>query len=354
MKRALALLSTAALACSLAACGGSDLSSTSSANVASAGSPEPKEADVLAAYTQAAEVYDWFNLYSLPAVGEPVTEDGQPYDDNQDGIPYQAVDYPGLNTYADLDIRVRSCFSPELADEIMGEGANYRDIGGKLYTASGARGSNLYLLDKTAAAERIDENHWTVTLTFWADFSDQEPQADGYDHTVATTGYSQKVLDYEKTANGWRFTSFCPSDALDLDADTVFTINYYQDFEVTSAYLDYSDWKLVCYLIYSDGAYSEAPFDLLYQRFLERPEDILKVLALLDGSPYAEKGPDYLNIDAIVASAGYQAGGLDPAEQSDFLSVLNTCQPETEAEQAVLDKIRAAYEKTSALNANPG
>lgn len=354
MKRALALFSATALACSLAACGGgSDLASISSANVASSCSPEPTEADVLAAYTQAAEVYDWFNLCSLPAAGEPVTEDGQPYDADQGGIPYQAVAYPGLNTYADLDIRVRSCFSPELADEIMGGNASYRDIDGKLYTASCARGSNLYLLDKTVEAERVDEDHWTVTLTFWANFFDQELQADGHDHTIATTGYSQTVLDYEKTANGWRFTSFCPSDALDLNADTVFSINYYEDFEVTSAYLDYSDWKLACYLIHADGAYAEAPFDLLLHRFMERPADILKVLALLDNSPYREM--EFLNIDGLVANPGSSAAEwLDASEQATFLTVLNTCQPETEAEQAVLEKIRTVYEKMSASNENPG
>ena len=93
-----------------------------------------------------------------------------------------------------------------------------------------------------------------MTITFWADFVDQPIQADGHPHTVATVGYSQRTLDYEKTDEGWRFTSFCPSDDLDLDADTVCTIDYYQDFEVTGAYWDYSDWQLVCYLIYADGA----------------------------------------------------------------------------------------------------
>uniref|UniRef100_UPI00307D19E2 hypothetical protein n=1 Tax=Dysosmobacter welbionis TaxID=2093857 RepID=UPI00307D19E2 len=150
------------------------------------------------------------------------------------------------------------------------------------------RGSNLYLLDKTVAAEQVDEDHWTVTVTFWADFEGRELQGDGYFHTVSTTGYSTAVLDYAHTPDGWKFTGFCPSDGLDLEADTVYTINYYQDFEVTGAYQDYSDWKLACYLIYADGAYAEAPFDLLARRFLERPEDILHVLALLDSSPSRE------------------------------------------------------------------
>ena len=121
MKRALALLSAAVLTCSLTACGdaGSAVSSVSEQAVVSSAPPELTEADVLAAYDRAAEVYDWFDLYSLPASGALVTENGLPYDSSRGGIPYQAVDYAGLNCYADLDIRVRSCFSPELADDIM-------------------------------------------------------------------------------------------------------------------------------------------------------------------------------------------------------------------------------------------
>ncbi|MEA4941356.1 MAG: hypothetical protein VB094_02295 [Oscillibacter sp.] len=353
MKRTLAFLSAAALICSLTACGdaGSAVSAVSGQAVVSSAPPELTEADVLAAYARAAEVYDWFDLYSLPASGALVTENGQPYDPSQGGVPYQAVDYAGLNSYADLDIRVRSCFSPELADDIMGGSDNYRDIDGKLYTASRARGSNLYLLDKTIGVEQVDENHWMVTLTFWADFADQELQADGYRHTVATTGYSQTVLNYEKLEDGWRFSAFCPSDNLDLDADTVFTINYYQDFEVTGAYRDYSDWKLVCYLIHADGAYAEAPSDELYQRFIERPEDILDALALLDGSPY---GKHYAHIDALVASPGCSAAGWYTDRSEEFPAVLNRCTPRSDGARAVLEKIRAAYEEATAAQTNPG
>ena len=189
---------------------------------------------VLDAYAEAASVYDWFDLCSLPTGGEPLTEDGTPWDPSSDALPYYPVEYEGVETYAGLESRVRACFAPALADAILENSVNYRDINGKLYCAGGARGSNLCFLDKTVAAEQMDDCRWTVTLTFWADWSDQEIQADGHPHTVATAGYSQTVLDYEQTPEGWRFTSFCPSDALDLDADTVFTINYYQDFEATS------------------------------------------------------------------------------------------------------------------------
>lgn len=296
--------------------------------------PPPDEQTVLDAYAAAAEVYDWFDLHTLPTGIEAIQLDSNVY---------YPVEYDGITTMADLETRVRACFSPEFSDVLLSDGS-YREIDGKLCCAGGARGQNIFLLDKTLSARQVDEGHWTVTITFWADFVDQPIQADGHPHTVATVGYSQRTLDYEKTDEGWRFTSFCPSDDLDLDADTVCTIDYYQDFEVTGAYWDYSDWQLVCYLIYADGAYAEAPSDLLYQRFLERPEDILKALALLDGAPYREKGPP-MNIDAVVAMPGYSAAWRSFDEQSEFLSVLDRCQPQTEAEQTVLDKIRAAYKK---------
>ena len=52
-----------------------------------------------------------------------------------------------------------------------------------------------------------------------------------------------------------------------------------------------------------------------------------------------------MNIDAVVAMPGYSAAWRSFDEQAEFLSVLDRCQPQTEAEQTVLDKIRAAYEK---------
>ncbi len=296
--------------------------------------PPPDEQAVLDAYAAAAEVYDWFDLHTLPTGIEAIQLDSNVY---------YPVEYDGITSMDDLETRVRACFFPELSDALLSDGS-YREIGGKLCCAGGARGQNVYLLDKTLSARQVNASHWTVTITFWADFVDQPIQADGQPHTVATVGYSQRTLDYEKTDEGWRFTSFCPSDDLDLDADTVCTIDYYQDFEVTDAYRDYTDWQLVCYLIYADGAYAEAPGDLLYQRFGERPGDILAALALLDGAPYRQKGPP-MNIDAVVAMPGYSAAWRSFDEQAEFLSVLDGCQPQTEAEQAVLDKIRAAYEK---------
>ena len=156
-------------------------------------------------------------------------------------------------------------------------------------------------------------------------------------------GFSKKELDYEFTGGGWRFTSFCPADGLNLKAGTVYDFDY-EEHLLSGAYQDFSDWELVCYLLHADGAYAEAPFDLLAHRFLERPNDILRVLAFLESSPYQEKYP---HVETIVADPGYSAAGYFYREdRADFAALLGTLHPETEAEQAVLDKIQAAYESS--------
>lgn len=341
MRRALALLSAAALTFSLTACGesGSSGSSISGEAVVSSAPPELTEADVLAAYDQAAEVYDWFDLYSLPASGALVTEDGQPYDPSRESIPYQAVDYDGLDSYADLDIRVRSCFSPELADEIMGGSVNYRDIGGKLYTASGARGSNLYLLDKTVTAEQVDENHWTVTLTFYADSYEWE-------WPCATVGYSQKTLDYIKTPDGWRFSTFCPSDDLDLDADTVFRFSYDED-DFEKEERDMENWsalKLACWLLHADGAFAEGASDYFALRLLNDPESWFSKLAVFPDSPWEYK-------DTVITMPAWDTYAWHP-EQEDmrFAELLDTYQPKNDAEATLLAALKTAWMQANQLH----
>ena len=295
----------------------------------------PTTQKVLEAYAAASEVYSWFDLASLPYDPEDVMEEGD--------LTYYRVTEERTPTLAALRDLAETYFTPELADSLFALAPDqYRDINGALYTTGGGRGSNLYLLDTTMAAERADETRWTVTLTFWADQEGQEVHADG-SHPVTTVGFSRTTIDYALTDAGWRFTSFCPSDGLDLESGTVYDFDLEEDL-FSGAYQDFSDWELLCYLLHADGAYAEAPSDLLYQRFLERPQEILAVLAFLAGSPYAEYFPH--NVEAILSSPGYHAVSYyaDQPEQAEALAAaLDACRPETETEQTVLDSIRAAY-----------
>ena len=296
-------------------------------------SPVAPPANVPSAYEFAAEIYDWFDLttMSLDESDTQETPEGTYYRVN-------SAAYPELSSLSALGQRVKDVFSPDIAEALFSLSPDhYRDIGGKLYAQPGARGTNIYLLDKTVTAEPVDGSHWTVTLTFWAD-------SWAWEQPSATVGYSQRLLDYERLEDGqWRFTSFCPSDALDLEADTVFTFTYDWDTFDNTDFDAYSDLQLVLYLLHADGAYAEAPSDLLYRRFVERPDEILKLLTMLDTSPYQESHPQ---VDAITASPGYHAAWLSLDEQAEFLAALDSCQAETAAEQAVLERMRAAYEGT--------
>ena len=296
-------------------------------------SPEAPTANVPSAYEFAAEIYDWFDLTTMP-LDESDTQE------TPEGTYYRvnSAVYPELSSLSALRERVKAVFSPDIAEALFSlPPDHYRDIGGKLYAQPGARGTNIYLLDKTVTAEPVDESHWTVTLTFWAD-------SWAWERHSATVGYSQKVLDYERQADGqWRFTSFCPSDALDLEADTVFTFTYDWDTFDNTDFDAYSDLQLVLYLLHADGAYAEAPSDLLYRRFIEQPEALLKPLTMLDTSPYSKAYP---YVAAVTAGPGCHAAWLSLDEQAEFLAALDSCQPETEAERTVLERMRTAYEGT--------
>lgn len=295
--------------------------------------PDPAltEADVLNAYTQAAQVYNWFDLYS-PSAGIEAIQ-------TEDGIFYP-VEEPGLETLADLESKVRACFAPSLADQLLSSG-NYQELDGHLYCLGGGRGCNPYLLSKTAHANAVDDDHWTVTLTFWSEYQDSVSiPIPGTDHTTlvstATVGYSQSVLDYQRTEDGWRFTSFCASDALDLDADTVFTFSYGGDsFASDETAMDtWSDYKLGCWLLHAD-AMGEGAATLLTQRFLEDPATWFAALTPLAQSPF-EHARTVLETPACVYA------WFSQEEQAQFEEILSTYQPRNDVEAGMLELLKSA------------
>lgn len=299
--------------------------------------PSPQELmgfqeDVLAAYDEAARLYDWFDLAPMPLDESDSVREGE-------NTYFRVLDETITST-KELRSQLERVFTSELAEEIFNKAPDqYRDFDGKLYAIPGGRGTNLYLLDKTVQAERISEDRWEVTLTFWADYEDArmvpEPETGvSTSYPTAVAGYSTTSIYYERTPEGWRFTSFCPTDNLDLDAETVCSSDYYEGFGA-----DCSDWELVCYLIHADGAFAEGAFYRLYQRFLERPNDILSCLALLDSSPYAAAYP---HIDSLIADPGYQAAYEEEGRLT-FEETVKLCVPANEAEEIVLKKIQGAY-----------
>ena len=316
-----ALVLTAALLCSCGKSAGSPAISSASGALTAG--------DVEAAYLSAEEVYNWFDLTSLPTSGEAV---------EQDGLSYRPVDYAGLHTYADLQAKVYSLFAPSLAKSLLAEGTNYRDIGGRLYTTDAARGSDLYLKERTFSASQDDDAHWTVTVTFWGDSWDWEQPS-------VTVGYSRTALHYERTGDGWRFTDFCSSDALDTDADTVFRFTYDSASFAASDFGQYSDLQLALYLLHADGAYTEGPSELFYQRFAKEPGAIVTLLAGLHA--------DWQ--DSLTALLADTAAARHP--EADFSALLDGLSLTGDGERAVADTLREKYKEaraTSAAAVTPG
>ena len=231
----------------------------------------------------------------------------------------------------------KSHFSPEMADSLFALSPDhYKDFDGVLYAADGGRGSNVYLLDKAAAAEQVDADHWTVTVTFYADsWASEEPST--------TIGYSQAVLDLEHTADGWKFTSFAPSDGLDLEAETVFQFTYdpYALLEEEPGMDTWSDLKLACWLLHADGAYSEGATDYLTRRFLEDPGAWFAALSVFPDSPWEHAD----TVMTAPVSDTYAWYGEE--EQARLTEILDTYEPRNEQEQALLDILRAAQREAA-------
>ena len=292
------------------------------------------EADVLDLYATASSIYDWFDL-APPSLDrtDSRTEDGVTYYkvNEASAPPITLTAQAGMEQLRGL---VDLFFSAEIADALFSESPEqFRDFDGILYATDGGRGSNLYLLDKAVTAEQVDADHWTVTVTFYTDsWAFEEPSA--------TVGYSQAVLDLERTADGWKFTSFCPSDGLDLDAETVFQFTYTDEgFPASLGSLeDCSDLKLACWLLHADGGYSEGPSDTLTRRFLEDPDTWFEALSVFPDSPW-----EYADtVMAAPVNDTYAWYGQE--EQTRLEEILDTYVPQNEQEQFLLDTLRAARE----------
>lgn len=310
------------------------------------------EADVRNIYTAASAVYDWFDLTTLPLdTSDTHTEGDLIYcrvDAEDLSLPVSAVAEPtdstlhwqpepvSIASLADLRETAETYFSPEIVDSLFALSPDhYKDFGGVLYATDGGRGSNVYLLDKAVAAEQVDDSHWTVTVSFYADSYEWERPS-------VTIGYSQAVLDLEHTEAGWRFTSFVPSDGLDLEAETVFSFAYTDEgFSELNNSEDCSDLKLACWLLHADGGYAEGPSDTLTRRFLEDPGAWFAALSVFPDSPWEHAD----TVMTAPVSDTYAWYGEE--EQARLTEILDTYEPRNEQEQTLLDILRAAQREAA-------
>ena len=346
------LLAALALALLLAGCGRTPAHSPETPEAEAPAENALTERDVLNLYAAASAVYDWFTMTTLPLGYADTREaDGLTYcrvKAEDLSLPIAAVAEPtdsalhwqpqpvSVASLADLRSVTESYFSPEVADGLFAlSPEHYRDFDGVLYAADAARGSNIYLLGKAVTPEQVDENHWTVTVTFYADSWD-------FERPSAIVGYSQAVLDLERTADGWRFTSFVPSDGLDLEAETVFSFAYTDEgFSELNNSEDCSDLKLACWLLHADGGYAEGPSDTLTRRFLEDPGAWFAALSVFPDSPWEHADT------VMTAPVNNTYAWYGEEEQARLTEILDTYGPRNEQEQALLDILRAAQREAA-------
>jgi hypothetical protein len=287
------------------------------------------EADVLAAYKTAAEAYSWFDMTTIPLDDTVSQKDG-------DHV-YNRADVPGIKSMSDLTAYLNSIFTPQLTNNLLNlSPSRYRDFNGVLYAEGADRGSNIFLQDKQVKASQTDATHWAVTLTFFAGYKDDTNPA----APQITIGYSQTVLDYQKTDDGWRFTTFCPNDNLDSDADTVYEFTYDSTAFSGTSFDLYSDFQLCCYLLNADGGFAEGPSDLLFQRFLKNPQNIVSALSVVAESPWENK-------NIVISDIGYTAAAQSAGTgNSAFEAALNSLPAaQSDAEKTVRSAISDAYKK---------
>lgn len=330
------LFAALALALLLTGCGGQMAEEIPSTPEDADTSDTLTEADVLDLYATVSSIYNWFDL-APPSLDrtDSRTEDGVTYYKVEEASapPITLTSQAGMEQLRRL---VDLFFSAEIADALFSESPEqFRDFDGVLYATDGGRGSNVYLLDKAVAAEQVDDSHWTVTVSFYADsWAFEEPST--------TIGYSQAVLDLERTADGWRFTSFVPSDGLDLEAETVFSFAYTDEgFSELNNSEDCSDLKLACWLLHADGGYAEGPSDTLTRRFLEDPGAWFAALSVFPDSPWEHAD----TVMTAPVSDTYAWYGEE--EQARLTEILDTYEPRNEQDQTLLDILRAAQREAA-------
>ena len=329
MKRYLWVVLLASLLVSITGCGNSGQEPSSAESAPADNGPTQEE--VAAAYQTAAAAYDWFDLITMQLDSTDTKMVGEAV--------YNRVNQPGISSMAELKAYLNTLFAPELTESLLADSQDhYRDIDGVLYARSADRGTDIQLQGKRTTAAKKDGIHWDVTVTFYAGYDDKSTP----DAPQVTIGYSQTVMDYEKTDAGWRFASFCLSDNLDEGADTVYTFTYDNDTFDHTDFDKYGDFELCCYFLNADGAFAEMS-DVLALRFLKNPERVMKALTIIEESPWEHK-------DSLISGIGYNAVCFSAySDRVKFESLLKShAAPQSDTEQAVWDLITTAYQKGSA------
>jgi hypothetical protein len=144
-------------------------------------------------FSTATEIWKWFNMSTIPTSGEPVN-----------GTFQYKVDYPYINTYADLEKYVRNYFSTEIADKLLSYRSDYTDIDGHLCVIPADRVANINY-GKILSAELSERSASFVEYTLEVQkYSFAEDTGDLIDDGSETFIFKLQMDKY----GCWRFVSF--------------------------------------------------------------------------------------------------------------------------------------------------
>lgn len=163
----------------------------SSSMVESSARPMP-EAEVLAAYQRAEQIYGWFDLAPPPLSEESAAVNG---------VTYYRVNLEGIDRLEDLRTCLRGVFSQELTDRLLdGQSApiQYRDVNGVLFAAGDSRERDAGKGQAHIEVEQSEEGIYFVNVTVDLLGEDQE----------TVVGLESWSFPYAFIDDRWVFTDF--------------------------------------------------------------------------------------------------------------------------------------------------
>ena len=188
MKKFLSILIAFVLICSLGACSATKSDSTTATSAATTVTAVPTNAQIIAAYNKATQIYFYFEVNSLDVDSKVTVKDaGKTY--------YKVKDY---STLADLKVYMETVLSENLVNNLIDKTDVYREFNGVLYSVDGARGEDISLGKETVTVTQSSNSIFTVTVKV-------EKLSDDY---KSVTGYETFKDIYSNVDGKWAFTGF--------------------------------------------------------------------------------------------------------------------------------------------------
>lgn len=169
------------------------------------------QAQVLADYFEARELWNYFDLCTMPTDAEQSAE--------LNGYTYHRVDCRGLSSMAELHALLLTRFDEAIVDELLAQDRSitplYCDIDGALYCIDGARGSDITRGRATYEVKFDDEGKDMAALSGKViatveEYTEDDPilnEITGrYEYTVG--GYATVEFPFVQTEHGAQFTHF--------------------------------------------------------------------------------------------------------------------------------------------------